>query len=166
MLPSPPFVLAPGLANLRDAGGYAIASQAGEPGRAVRRGVLFRSADLSQVTDAAIATLRQLGIKRVFDLRSSVEIGHASADNKSVETPGQLPLDWHDAERVFVPVFLDFDYSPEAIATRFGNYSSGTHVSHPVPSPSQRPSRMTLLLSPPTLSILPPTSHQGGLDPV
>ncbi|KAK1758325.1 protein-tyrosine phosphatase-like protein [Echria macrotheca] len=130
-LPSPPFVVAPGLANLRDAGGYTIPTPAGEPSRAVRRGVLFRSADLSQAAEEAVAALRQLRIKHVFDLRSAVELRHAAHDDandeRSLETAtAQLPPAWHDAERVFVPIFLDDDYSPEAIATRFANYSSGT----------------------------------------
>ncbi|KAL2183544.1 hypothetical protein L209DRAFT_563763 [Thermothelomyces heterothallicus CBS 203.75] len=113
-LPSPPFVHVPGLVNLRDAGGYAIQ---GKPGRAVRRGVIFRSADLRQLEDEGIAALRKLGITHVFDLRSVTEL--AKAGNQPPET-------WEGAARVFVPVFLDKDYSPEALALRFRNYSEGT----------------------------------------
>lgn len=121
-LPSPPFIHVPGLANLRDAGGYAIE---GKPGKVVRRGVLFRSADLTKLEDEGIAVLRPLGITHVFDLRSQTELerdGHTEART------------WEGAARVFVPVFLDKDYSPEALAVRFRNYSDGPEVSERVSS--------------------------------
>lgn len=118
-LPSPPFLHVPGLANLRDAGGYAIQ---GKPGKAVRRGVIFRSADLTQLEDEGIAVLRPLGITHVFDLRSVTEL------EKAGHPP---PKTWEGAARVFVPVFLDKDYSPEALALRFRNYSNGPEVSYP-----------------------------------
>ncbi|KAK3311521.1 protein-tyrosine phosphatase-like protein [Chaetomium strumarium] len=113
-LPSPPFIHAPGLANLRDAGGYAIASQ---PRKAVKRGVLFRSADLTELGGEGIGTLQRLGITHVFDLRSVVELAKSGE-----QSPREL---WQSASHVFVPVFLDKDYSPEALALRFRNYSDG-----------------------------------------
>ena len=116
-LPSPPFVLAPGLANLRDAGGYAID---GQPGKAVRRGILFRSADLTQLGDEGVSTLQRLGITHVFDLRSDTELAKAG---------GQPPKTWDGAARVYVPVFTSKDYSPEALAVRFRHYSDGPEVS-------------------------------------
>ncbi|KAK4102813.1 hypothetical protein N658DRAFT_494874 [Parathielavia hyrcaniae] len=109
-LPSPPFIHAPGLVNLRDAGGYAIE---GNPGKAVRRGVLFRSADLRDLGDDGISTLKKLGITHVFDLRSLKEHGTQASEA------------WEGARRIFAPVFLDEDYSPAAIAERFGQYSDG-----------------------------------------
>jgi hypothetical protein len=123
-LPSPPFIHVPGLANLRDAGGYVIE---GQPGKAVRRGVLFRSADLTRLEDEGVALLRPLGITHVFDLRSVTELardGHPP------------PQTWEGAARVFVPVFLDKDYSPEALAVRFRNYSDGPEVSGPFYTPT------------------------------
>ena len=117
VLPSPPFILAPGLANLRDAGGYAID---GQPGKAIRRGILFRSADLTQLGDEGVPTLQRLGIKHVFDLRSDIELAKAG---------GQPPKTWDGAARVYVPVFTSKDYSPEALAVRFRHYSDGPEVS-------------------------------------
>jgi hypothetical protein len=116
-LPSPPFIHVPGLANLRDAGGYAIE---GQPGKVIRRGVLYRSADLTKLEDEGVAVLRPLGITHVFDLRSVTELA------KNGNRP---PRTWEGAARVFVPVFLDKDYSPEALATRFRDYSDGPKVS-------------------------------------
>lgn len=118
-LPSPPFVHAPGVANLRDAGGYAIGSR---PGKAVRRGVLFRSADLTRLDDEGAAALGRLGITHVFDLRSVVELARAAGGQP-------LPSAWQGVTRVFAPVFLDKDYSPEALALRFRDYSDGPEVS-------------------------------------
>lgn len=117
-LPSPPFIIAPGLANLRDAGGYAIE---GMPGKAIRRGVLFRAADLTRLEDEGVATLQRLGITRVFDLRSVVELAKAQGGD-------DLPKSWEGATRAFVPVFLDKDYSPEALALRFTAYGDGPEV--------------------------------------
>ncbi|KAL2255637.1 hypothetical protein VTK26DRAFT_2972 [Humicola hyalothermophila] len=115
-LPSPPFIHAPGLDNLRDAGGYAIASV---PGKAVRRGILFRAADPTRLQDSGVAVLQRLGITHVYDLRSVVELARAGGDQAAA------PRAWDGATRVFVPVFLDKDYSPEALALRFRNYSDG-----------------------------------------
>ncbi|KAK4125154.1 hypothetical protein N657DRAFT_679931 [Parathielavia appendiculata] len=109
-LPSPPFINAPGLVNMRDAGGYAIQSN---PGKVIRRGVLFRSAHLNDLGDEGISTLKQLGITQVFDLRSRKEHG------------GEALKTWEGANRIFAPVFLDEDYSPAAIAARFGQYGDG-----------------------------------------
>jgi hypothetical protein len=86
----------------------------------IRRGVLYRSADLTKLEDEGVAILRPLGITHVFDLRSVTELA------KNGNHP---PRTWEGAARVFVPVFLDKDYSPEALATRFRDYSDGPKVS-------------------------------------
>ncbi|KAK3372044.1 tyrosine phosphatase [Podospora didyma] len=115
-LPSPPFIHAPGLDNLRDAGGYAVS---GSPGKIIRRGVLFRGADPSKLTEEGVAVVsNQLGITHIFDLRSTLELERDGAS--AVGKP------WPGATRSFLPVFLDRDYSPEALVERFMNYSYGT----------------------------------------
>ncbi len=112
LLPSPPFLHVEGLPNFRDLGGYPVD---GQPGRVVRHKVVFRSSEPSQLTDAGIATLQRLGISHVYDLRSIPEV------ERFVQQGGGAVREWHGARRVFVPVFLDEDYSPEAIAQRFSN---------------------------------------------
>lgn len=62
-----------------------------------------------------------LGITRVYDLRSAVEIDRSRG--KMLLAGDWQPREWPGCERVFVPVFLDQDYSPEALAVRFGQYS-------------------------------------------
>ncbi|KAJ4298415.1 hypothetical protein N0V88_003445 [Collariella sp. IMI 366227] len=107
-----------GVDNLRDAGGHAIKSN---PGKAIRRGVLYRSAHLNKLEDNGFAVLQGLGITKVFDLRSVVEI---AKDNGEQAQPS-----WPGVTRVFAPIFLDKDYSPEALALRFRYYSDGPEVS-------------------------------------
>ncbi|EGS22665.1 uncharacterized protein CTHT_0011380 [Thermochaetoides thermophila DSM 1495] len=127
-LPSPPFIHVPGLTNLRDAGGCTLENI---PGKAVRRGILFRSAaDPCKLDATGVAMLLRLGITHVFDLRSVIELGRSGIQGHGVSgDQGQV----HDDQamcgtgikRLFVPVFLDKDYSPEALAERFGHYSDG-----------------------------------------
>ncbi|KAK4443715.1 protein-tyrosine phosphatase-like protein [Podospora aff. communis PSN243] len=124
-LPAPPFVSVPGLANLRDVGGYPIAAQSGASQTAVRRGVLFRSAELSRVGEKGVAALRELNITHVFDLRSAKEFARKNDGESFHGHTDSMPTGW-EAERVFVPVFLDQDYSPAAIAERFNDYADGT----------------------------------------
>ncbi|KAM5347156.1 hypothetical protein ACJ41O_010161 [Fusarium nematophilum] len=109
----PPFHSIPGLPNFRDLGGLPVPI-ASRPSHTIKPGVVFRSAEPSRVTPSGIAALQDLKISHVYDLRSQVEIKrYASAIRE-----------WPGAERVFVPVFLDDDYSPEAIAVRFQHYSA------------------------------------------
>ncbi|KAI1818491.1 tyrosine phosphatase [Poronia punctata] len=127
-LPSPPFISVPGLPNLRDAGGYEVASESPSDSKSadgkrrikmIRRGVLFRSSEPSKLTDEEGAYLsQQLGIRVVYDLRSAVEI---TRGYNAVHFPIR---EWEGSERKFVPVFLDQDYSPEALALRYKNYAA------------------------------------------
>ncbi|MGW0039745.1 tyrosine-protein phosphatase [Gordonia sp. NPDC003376] len=56
------------LPNLRDLGGWRAAD-----GKSVRPGVLFRSTDFSSLTDADVAPFESLGVRTIYDLRSSAE---------------------------------------------------------------------------------------------
>ncbi|KAJ0159021.1 hypothetical protein CTA2_10465 [Colletotrichum tanaceti] len=115
-LPSPPFHAIPGLPNFRDAGGYPINAQ---PGRILRPGVVFRSAEPSRLTDDGVVCLQDLGITHVYDLRSTIELKRLAQAGANCDV-----REWPGAQRVFVPVFRDQDYGPEAIALRYRNYSS------------------------------------------
>lgn len=127
-IPSPPFITTiPGLANLRDVGGYPIRSSpslcSSGPRKIVKRGILYRAAEPSSVGDAGAKILTStngdgLGISHIYDLRSLVELTKKPVHEAEWNANGR-------AERVFVPVFLDKDYSPEAMALRFKNYSDG-----------------------------------------
>ncbi|KAK7745178.1 hypothetical protein SLS62_009891 [Diatrype stigma] len=116
-LPNPPFVIILGLPNFRDLGGYPIALQ---PGKVVRRNLIFRSAEPSRTTDEGIEALKKLGITHVFDLRSEQEF------ERGVKHGLNRPIkEWEGAVRIFAPVFRHEDYSPEAVALRFQHYGSG-----------------------------------------
>ncbi|KAJ5007277.1 Tyrosine-protein phosphatase [Colletotrichum sp. SAR 10_99] len=115
-LPKPPFIPVPGLPNFRDAGGYPIDSQ---PGRILRPGIVFRSAEPSRLTDQGVALLQDIGITHVYDLRSAVELKRLAQAGANCDV-----REWPGATRIFVPVFQDQDYGPEAIALRYQNYSS------------------------------------------
>ncbi len=68
--------------NFRDLGGYPLAD-----GRRVRTGMLFRSDQLSRLTDADQGLLEEIGIRTVVDLRREEEREEAAdrIDNPSVE---------------------------------------------------------------------------------
>ncbi|KAI9065051.1 hypothetical protein FKP32DRAFT_1610888 [Trametes sanguinea] len=81
-LTSPPFVSVEGVFNIRDFGaGYGTSRG---PAR-IKPLRLFRSADLARITDAGIARLRTLGIRKVFDLRTDVEIAQYRSADKVIE---------------------------------------------------------------------------------
>ncbi|KUI59009.1 Tyrosine-protein phosphatase [Cytospora mali] len=117
-LPSPPFIEIPGLRNFRDCGGYPVASTDGKK-KVIRSGIVFRASEPSMITDEGISILRdQLKITHVYDLRSKTEI------ERDTRNGGRQVKEWDGAQRVFVPVFLHEDSSPEAIAVRYAHFSS------------------------------------------
>lgn len=71
------------------------------------------------MTKDGIAAMQKLGITHCYDLRSynEIERNRAAGRGGSVE--------WDGCRRVFAPVFEDEDYSPEALAVRFKDYSTG-----------------------------------------
>jgi hypothetical protein len=90
--------------------------------KVIRQGIIFRSSEPSRVTDEGVSILTQdLRITHVYDLRSKAEIDRAHG--KDVATSFE-PREWPGGKRVFVPVFLDVDYSPEALATRISQYAN------------------------------------------
>lgn len=58
----------PGAANCRDLGGWSVAG-----GGAVRYGQVYRSTELNGLTDEGLAVLGSLGIRSVWDLRTTAE---------------------------------------------------------------------------------------------
>lgn len=67
-LPHPSIIPLASIANLRDAGGHAL-----RDGGRVRSGVLYRSVALDRASDADLATLADLRITTIFDLRTRLE---------------------------------------------------------------------------------------------
>ncbi|KAF7909543.1 uncharacterized protein EAF01_003261 [Botrytis porri] len=112
----PPFITVEGIPNFRDLGGYPLAS--GPTSHSVRQGVVYRCGEPQRVTEKGIATMQQLGITHVYDLRSQDELIKSAAAGR-----GGV-VEWEGCQRVFAPVFPTEDYSPERIAIRFKDYAS------------------------------------------
>jgi protein tyrosine/serine phosphatase len=85
-LASPPFIVVEGIINIRDIGGYIAQSN---PSLMVKPRTIFRSGEVSHITDLGKTQLRALGIKTIFDLRSDSEIqtyNTQAAEIEGVET--------------------------------------------------------------------------------
>ena len=83
-LPQMRVISAHGVSNFRDFGGYSTAS-----GKMVKWEQLYRSSNLTALTDMGLETFESLGIRMVIDLRTSREIKDA---------PDRLPqgVDWQN----------------------------------------------------------------------
>ena len=84
--------------NFRDLGGYPAAD-----GRSVRRGMLFRSGTMADLTEADVARLSQLGIVCICDLRTTSE-------------RTKHPTSWHDETKVRL-LARDYDHSAGSLAS-------------------------------------------------
>jgi len=113
-----PFHHIPGLSNFRDIGGWPIASSSSSS-KHVRTGLLYRGSDTSRITPAGEVKLRELGIKKDFDLRSKQQIQSAGGFKEI-----------GSVERVWTPVFGEEGYTEEAARGRYELYAGeGTDVS-------------------------------------
>jgi len=146
-LPQPPFHTIPNLNNLRDA---ALAcNHLITPAGKIRPGILFRSAEVSHLDVEGWKAVREIGVGRVFDLRSKPEVekgwkgitgekeegdsgdgrkpgkDEVEKDKEKVLGVGDVRLGWEEGmrkagvQRSWVPVFPDADYSPERLAERY-----------------------------------------------
>jgi len=71
----------------------------------IRKGLIYRCAEPSKITEAGKEKLRSLGVKKMYDLRSEPELKRLGDLTKIVEVEG--------VERLFVPVIRTEDYSPQ-----------------------------------------------------
>ncbi|KAJ3547825.1 hypothetical protein NM688_g5363 [Phlebia brevispora] len=102
-LSKPPFVSVPGVVNIRDLGSYPSSAHSG---MVTKPRLLYRSGEISSITEQGKAQLKELGVSVVYDLRSDTEIA-------KYETPCPH-IDGIDVVRT--PVFSLEDYSPEMMA--------------------------------------------------
>jgi len=107
-----PFIQVNGALNFRDLGGLPIA---GAPSLQTRPGLIFRSGQISALTASGKETLRGLGVRTVFDFRSSREF-------KKYDAPIPSVL---DVEIFHVPVFDDKAFTPDEMARRHNLYGEG-----------------------------------------
>lgn len=92
-LPTPPFVAVAGIPNFRDLGGYPVAASTSH---SIRREIIYRCGEPSQVTEHGITTLNNLGITRIYDLRSLPEIERNKGRGRGgiVEWEGTISASW------------------------------------------------------------------------
>ena len=112
----PSFINIEAVKNLRDIGGYPISS-----GVSVRRNLVYRSGYLDDLTEEGQRQIQRLGIEKIFDLRSFLEVDRSKRDNGQYE---RWLASSDGPERIVVPVFRDEDFAPEALAVRFKDYAS------------------------------------------
>jgi protein-tyrosine phosphatase len=96
-----------GQPNFRDLGGYA----AGD-GRRIKWGVVYRSGELSQLSDDDVGKLGDLGIRTVVDFRSPEEVsarGEGRMPSGAQVFP--LPIASSDMFAKLIPMFLKGDFS-------------------------------------------------------
>ncbi|KAI0092184.1 protein-tyrosine phosphatase-like protein [Irpex rosettiformis] len=110
-LSKPPFVSVPGVVNVRDLGSYSTTY----PGMITKPKLLYRSGEISNITEEGKERLKELGIGAVYDLRSDTEIAKYNTPCPVIE----------GIEVIRTPVFKHEDYTPEMMAKRFELYASG-----------------------------------------
>jgi protein-tyrosine phosphatase len=96
-----------GQPNFRDLGGYA----AGD-GRRIKWGAVYRSGELSQLSDDDLGKLGELGIRTVVDFRSPEEVsarGQGRLPSGAQLVP--LPIASSDMFSKLIPMFLEGDFS-------------------------------------------------------
>lgn len=96
-----------GQPNFRDLGGYVAAD-----GRRVKWRTVYRSGELSQLSDEDLGKLVELGIKTVVDLRSPEEV--TARGKGRLPTGAELcavPISSSDFFAKLIPMFLKGDFS-------------------------------------------------------
>jgi protein tyrosine/serine phosphatase len=129
-----PFMSVSGVVNFRDLGGYPcltpltpalngspVTTQEASGLSYIRPGLLFRSAQPSQITESGIEVLtHKLNIGAIFDFRSQTEIQLVTTryPDSLLEIPG--------TSRYAVPVFRHGDFSPVSLAEKYGAPSNAS----------------------------------------
>jgi len=108
-LNQPPFVTIDGVLNVRDLGSYPTA----DPSLITKPSLMYRSGEVSGITEEGKSQLKSLGITHIFDLRSDPEIAKWHSPIPHID----------GVEVVHAPVFKNEDYSPEMMAKKFELYS-------------------------------------------
>lgn len=111
VLSSHPFIAVDGVFNFRDIGGYASSQ---DPTLSVRRGRIFRCANPGNITPTGSQKIRDLGITKIFDLRSRIEIERTADFGPVVDIAG--------VERVSVPVYVESEYPSHQSVKNLENY--------------------------------------------
>jgi len=117
----------PGSWNFRDIGGVLTSDGP------VRRGIVFRSANLAQLDPVGVENLQKLGVTDVFDLRGPLEIGRDGAD-RLPESVSVTIAPFHPEEGEMPVHEVAEDGSPLTQADRVRRY----YAAMPVLQPAQQ----------------------------
>ncbi|TFK55095.1 hypothetical protein OE88DRAFT_1694392 [Heliocybe sulcata] len=109
-LSSPPFVEVDGIVNIRDFGGHPTSDRSAR----VRSCYLFRSGEPTKITESGKDKLKSLGVRKVFDFRSELEIAKYKAATPAVD----------GVEFVRAPVSDDDAYDPVGLAARVKRFQA------------------------------------------
>ncbi|KAF8161799.1 protein-tyrosine phosphatase-like protein [Mycena galopus ATCC 62051] len=107
VLSSPPFVTIEGVINVRTIGGYKVGAS-----HLVNPKLVFRSGEVSGITETGKEQLLALGIRRVFDMRTNLEI------NSYKTAPADIP----GVELVRVPVGKEDPWEAGSVEKRLKQY--------------------------------------------
>lgn len=111
-LTEPPFVQAEGVINLRDAGGQP-SHLPSYTNHIVKPRYLYRAGEPSRITPKGVTQLRdELGVRKIFDLRSDMEVKGYKADPLIVDGIGYVKAPVSSAEA----------YDPVSLARRVGSF--------------------------------------------
>ena len=110
------------VANFRDLGGHRTAD-----GRRVRTGRLFRSGHLGHATEADVARLAELGLRRVFDFRTPRDIETDGHDRLPAGTEA-VSLAMGDPAAAQDLRALIENATPEEIVERFGGDKAAAYM--------------------------------------
>lgn len=69
-----------GVSNFRDIGGWKTMEPTWSTGKHIKWGKIFRCASIDSLTDEGQKTIKELGIKKVFDFRSGFEVNRPHFD--------------------------------------------------------------------------------------
>ncbi|KAL8664293.1 MAG: hypothetical protein Q9168_007934, partial [Polycauliona sp. 1 TL-2023] len=108
-LPTPPFVLVPGVPNVRDIGGYPTNELYHHPRSSIRRGLIYRGGEPTRITPEGRAAFKALGIKKVYDIRTQDEIG-TEATESAIGTPGSPIVELEGTERIRINVLAEDNF--------------------------------------------------------
>lgn len=77
-----PFVTVEGIINIRDIGGYPSESY---PSRIIKPLHVIRSGETTRITDSGKQQLHALGIRKIFDLRTDIELKTYKSETPDIE---------------------------------------------------------------------------------
>jgi protein tyrosine/serine phosphatase len=131
------FIPTEGIHNLRDYGGYT-----GEGGRRIKSGLLFRSGQHVEATDADLDSFRSLGVDTIIDLRGNSERERnpcrrasdfaaevIAFDGETASSPPHMDIEpgLTTAEFAYQRMVRVYSYMPQnpAMIVMFGRYLEG-----------------------------------------